>query len=165
MADSTAAGSFIDAFIMTSVLSAGNHALFAETILRYTLAVDRHAPLSFPTLNRNQIPSIAVQATPAILGMYVGWKVLKRTEVVGLTGMDLGADTYSLEREDLGVSGETREGVEVEGKGGDVWSMDHIGIFGGADITCACSVLHPMNGHEMVSILGSFSRAGYSHGL
>ena len=90
MAGSTAAGSFINAVIMTSVLSAGkpslslqtskslhqshldlifftgNHALFAGTRLLYTLAVDRHAPLFFSTLNRNQIPWIAVLATSVI---------------------------------------------------------------------------------------------------
>ncbi|KAL8731090.1 MAG: hypothetical protein Q9166_003618 [cf. Caloplaca sp. 2 TL-2023] len=66
MAGSTAAGSFINAVIMTSVLSAGNHALFAGTRLLYSLAVDRHAPKFFAKLNRNQIPWIAVLATSAI---------------------------------------------------------------------------------------------------
>ncbi|KAL9001675.1 MAG: hypothetical protein Q9188_005358 [Gyalolechia gomerana] len=66
MAGSTAAGSFINAVIMTSVLSAGNHALFAGTRLLYTLAVDRHAPMFFSTLNRNQVPWIAALATSAI---------------------------------------------------------------------------------------------------
>lgn len=66
MAGSTAAGSFINAIIMTSVLSAGNHALFAGTRLLYTLAVDSHAPNLFSALNRNQIPWIAVMATSAI---------------------------------------------------------------------------------------------------
>ncbi|KAL8810652.1 MAG: hypothetical protein Q9200_002406 [Gallowayella weberi] len=66
MAGSTAAGSFINAVIMTSVLSAGNHALFAGTRLLYSLAVDRHAPKVFAKLNRNQIPWIAVLATSAI---------------------------------------------------------------------------------------------------
>lgn len=66
MAGSTAAGSFINAVIMTSVLSAANHALFAGTRLLYTLAVERHAPRLFGALNRNQIPWIAVLATSAI---------------------------------------------------------------------------------------------------
>ncbi|KAL8715202.1 MAG: hypothetical protein Q9220_001160 [cf. Caloplaca sp. 1 TL-2023] len=66
MAGSTAAGSFINAVIMTSVLSAANHALFAGTRLLYTLAVDRHAPKFFSALNRNQIPWLAVLATSAI---------------------------------------------------------------------------------------------------
>ena len=66
MAGSTAAGSFINAVIMTSVLSAGNHALFAGTRLLYTLAVDKHAPAFFSALNRNQVPWIAVLATSVI---------------------------------------------------------------------------------------------------
>ena len=66
MAGSTAAGSFINAVIMTSVLSAGNHALFAGTRLLYTLAVDRHAPRFFSALNRNKVPWIAVLATSFI---------------------------------------------------------------------------------------------------
>lgn len=66
MAGSTAAGSFINAVIMTSVLSAGNHALFAGTRLLYTLAIDKHAPVVFSALNRNQVPWIAVLATSVI---------------------------------------------------------------------------------------------------
>jgi AAT family amino acid transporter len=72
MAGSNAAGSFINAVIMTSVLSAGNHALFAGTRLLYTLAVDRHAPAVFAKLNRNQVPWIAVLATSAISGLCFG---------------------------------------------------------------------------------------------
>ena len=66
MAGSTAAGSFINAVILTSVLSAANHALFAGTRLLYTLAIDRHAPKFFSRLTRNQVPWIAVLATSAI---------------------------------------------------------------------------------------------------
>lgn len=66
MAGSTAAASFINTVIMTSVLSAGNHALFAGTRLLYTLAVDKHAPMFFSALNRNQVPWVAVLATSAI---------------------------------------------------------------------------------------------------
>ncbi|KAF4621897.1 hypothetical protein G7Y89_g14449 [Cudoniella acicularis] len=44
MAGAKAAGSFINAVIMTSVISAGNHALFAGTRLLYSLSVDGHAP-------------------------------------------------------------------------------------------------------------------------
>ncbi|KAF2665585.1 hypothetical protein BT63DRAFT_417136 [Microthyrium microscopicum] len=72
MAGSTAAGSFINAVIMTSVLSAGNHALFAGTRLLYTLAVDRHAPSFFGNLNRNQVPWIAVLTTGAVSGLCFG---------------------------------------------------------------------------------------------
>lgn len=66
MVGAKAAGSFINAVIMTSVLSAGNHALFAGTRLLYSLAVDRHAPQFFSHLNRNQVPWVAVLATSSI---------------------------------------------------------------------------------------------------
>jgi amino acid transporter, AAT family len=72
MAGSTAAGSFINAVITTSVLSAGNHALFAGTRLLYTLAVERHAPRIFGQLNRNQVPWVTVLATSAISGLCFG---------------------------------------------------------------------------------------------
>lgn len=72
MAGAKAAGSFINAVILTSVISAGNHALFAGTRLMYSLAVDRHAPMFFAKLNRNRVPWIAVLATSAISGLCFG---------------------------------------------------------------------------------------------
>jgi AAT family amino acid transporter len=72
MAGSTVAGSFINAMIMTSVLSAGNHALFAGTRLLYTLAIAGHAPHFFGKLNRNKVPWIAVLATSFISLLCVG---------------------------------------------------------------------------------------------
>ena len=72
MAGANAAGSVINAVIMTSVLSAGNHALFAGTRLLYTLAVEHHAPWIFGILNRNRVPWVAVLATAAISGLCFG---------------------------------------------------------------------------------------------
>jgi AAT family amino acid transporter len=69
---SKAAGSFINAVVMTSVLSAANHALFAGTRLMYTLAVEGHAPKVFGSLNRNQVPWIAVLSTSLIGGLCFG---------------------------------------------------------------------------------------------
>ena len=66
MAGAKAGGSFINAVVMTSVLSAGNHALFAGTRLMYTLAVNGHAPKFMGKLNRNKVPWIAVLATSSI---------------------------------------------------------------------------------------------------
>lgn len=71
-AGSNAAGSFINAVIMTSVISACNHALFAGSRLMYTLAVDGYAPRFFGNLNRFQVPWIAVLATSAISGLCFG---------------------------------------------------------------------------------------------
>ncbi|KAK3934528.1 amino acid permease/ SLC12A domain-containing protein [Diplogelasinospora grovesii] len=66
------AGSFINAVILTSVLSAGNHALFAGTRLLYTLAREGHAPGVFGRLNRNQVPWVAVLTTGLISGLCFG---------------------------------------------------------------------------------------------
>jgi len=67
-----AAGSFMNAVIMTSVISAGNHALFAGTRLLYTLSVDGHGPKIFGKLNRNKVPWLAVLATSLISGLCFG---------------------------------------------------------------------------------------------
>jgi len=72
LAGSRIAGSFINAVILTSVLSAGNHALFAGTRLLYTLAVERHAPAFFGKLNRNRVPWVAVLVTGFIAGLCFG---------------------------------------------------------------------------------------------
>jgi AAT family amino acid transporter len=71
-AGSAVAGSFINAVVMTSVISASNHALFAGSRLLYTLAVDGYAPSFFGTLNRHQVPWVAVLATSAISGLCFG---------------------------------------------------------------------------------------------
>lgn len=71
-AGSSVAGSFINAVIMTSVISAANHALFAATRLLYSLAVDGYAPRVFSSLNRFQIPWIAVLASSVISGLCFG---------------------------------------------------------------------------------------------
>jgi amino acid transporter, AAT family len=72
MAGAKSAGSFINAVILTSVISAGNHALFAGTRLLYALSVDRHAPKVFGKLSRNRVPWVAVLATSAISGLCFG---------------------------------------------------------------------------------------------
>jgi AAT family amino acid transporter len=72
MAGSHVAGSFINAVVMTSVLSAANHALFAGTRLMYTLAMEGHAPKFLGRLNRRRVPWIAVLATSIIGGLCFG---------------------------------------------------------------------------------------------
>jgi AAT family amino acid transporter len=72
MVGAKAAGSFLNAVIITSVISAGNHALFAGTRLLYSLSVDGHAPKIFGKLNKNKVPWIAVLATSAISGLCFG---------------------------------------------------------------------------------------------
>ncbi|EEU34331.1 uncharacterized protein NECHADRAFT_50082 [Fusarium vanettenii 77-13-4] len=72
MTGAHAAGSVINAVILTSVLSAGNHALFAGVRLMYTLALEGHAPRVLGRLNRNQVPWIAVLVTGAVAGLCFG---------------------------------------------------------------------------------------------
>lgn len=71
-AGSNVAGSFINAVIMTSAISAANHALFAGSRLLYTLAVDGYAPRFFGELNRFKIPWVAVLATSSVSGLCFG---------------------------------------------------------------------------------------------
>jgi AAT family amino acid transporter len=72
MAGSQVAGSFINAVIVTSVLSAGNHALFAGSRLLYSLATNHHAPKFFGVVNGQHVPWVAVLATSAISGLCFG---------------------------------------------------------------------------------------------
>ncbi|RYP93665.1 hypothetical protein DL770_000196 [Monosporascus sp. CRB-9-2] len=72
MAGSKVAGSFMNAVIMTSVISAGNHALFAGSRLMYTLSINGHAPKLFSSLTRFQVPWVAVLFTSVISGLLFG---------------------------------------------------------------------------------------------
>jgi AAT family amino acid transporter len=69
---SQAAGSFMNAVIVTSVISAGNHALFAGTRLLYTLGLEGFAPKVFTRLTPNKVPWVALLATWAISGLCFG---------------------------------------------------------------------------------------------
>ncbi|KAJ4387669.1 Basic amino-acid permease [Gnomoniopsis smithogilvyi] len=72
MAGSKVAGSFMNAVIMTSAISAANHALFAGTRLMYTLGVNGHAPKVFAKLTRYQIPLVSVLTTSILSGLLFG---------------------------------------------------------------------------------------------
>ncbi|KAF7795500.1 hypothetical protein EIP86_006662 [Pleurotus ostreatoroseus] len=66
---STAAASYVNAVILTSVLSAGNHALFAGTRVLYGLAVTRpvaQAPRIFAWTTKSGIPLPALALTSSI---------------------------------------------------------------------------------------------------
>ncbi|KAL1885833.1 Basic amino-acid permease [Paecilomyces lecythidis] len=71
-AGSTVAGSFINAVVMTSAISAANHALFAGSRLLYTLGVEGYAPRQLIYLNRFQVPWVAVLATMTISALCFG---------------------------------------------------------------------------------------------
>ncbi|KAG6821010.1 hypothetical protein H0H93_007900 [Arthromyces matolae] len=61
-----AAASFMNTVIMTSVLSAGNHALFAGTRVLYGLAVAHQAPQIFARTTRQGVPVYALLLTSSI---------------------------------------------------------------------------------------------------
>ena len=66
---STAAASYMNAVILTSVLSAGNHALFAGTRVLYGLACTRpvaQAPRIFAWTTSKGVPLPALAATSSI---------------------------------------------------------------------------------------------------
>lgn len=71
-AGSAVAGSFINAVIMTSAISAANHALFAGSRLLYTLAIEGYAPRQLSLVNRFQIPWVAVLTTATISALCFG---------------------------------------------------------------------------------------------
>lgn len=73
MAGSNVAGSFINAVILTSVLSAGNHALYAGTRLLYSLASVGQAPRIFARVSRfTHVPWVALLTTASISGLCFG---------------------------------------------------------------------------------------------
>ncbi|RDB24776.1 putative amino-acid permease PB1C11.02 [Hypsizygus marmoreus] len=63
---STVAASFMNTVIMTSVLSAGNHALFAGTRVLYGLSVTRQAPQIFSRTTRQGIPLYSLLVTSSV---------------------------------------------------------------------------------------------------
>lgn len=72
MTGAHATADIVNAVVLTSVISAGNHALFAGARLMYTLAMQGHAPKVFGKLNRNQVPWIAVLSTSLVAGLCFG---------------------------------------------------------------------------------------------
>ncbi|KAK4049667.1 Basic amino-acid permease [Microbotryomycetes sp. JL201] len=71
-AGAKAAGSFMNAVIMTSVLSAGNHALYAGSRVLYGLSTTGHAPKLFLRTNKNNVPYSAVLAVSSVSLLFFG---------------------------------------------------------------------------------------------
>ncbi|KAG7663641.1 ALP1 [[Candida] subhashii] len=66
------AGSFMNAVIMTSVISAGNHALFAGSRLAFNLGTQGYFPKIFTKVNRFKVPYVAVIVTWFLSGLCFG---------------------------------------------------------------------------------------------
>ncbi|CUM64878.1 uncharacterized protein PRCAT00002494001 [Priceomyces carsonii] len=72
MVGAKGAASFMNAVIMTSVISAGNHALFAGSRLAYNLSIQGYIPKVFTRVNRFKIPYVAVIFTWLCGGLSFG---------------------------------------------------------------------------------------------
>ncbi|GEM08189.1 amino acid transmembrane transporter [Rhodotorula toruloides] len=73
-AGSKAGGSFMNAVILTSVLSAGNHAMFAGARVLYGLAVIRQAPSIFRHTNAQGVPWVSVLAISSVSLLFFGYR-------------------------------------------------------------------------------------------
>ncbi|PIL34130.1 transporter [Ganoderma sinense ZZ0214-1] len=85
MAGSRVAGSFMNTVILTSVLSAGNHALFAGTRVLYGLSVTNppQAPTIFSRTTRSGVPLFALIATSSISILCFGSSFIGSGELWG----------------------------------------------------------------------------------
>ncbi|CAG62327.1 CYN1 [Nakaseomyces glabratus] len=73
MAGTRGAGSFMNAVILTSVISACNHALFAGSRIMYNMALDGYLPKKIVgRTNRYKAPYVAVLITWAVGGLCLG---------------------------------------------------------------------------------------------
>lgn len=72
MVGANAAGSYMNVVILTSLISAGNHALYAGSRLAYTLGTQGYFPKFFARTNRWKIPYVAVIFTWIIGGLCFG---------------------------------------------------------------------------------------------
>jgi AAT family amino acid transporter len=81
MVGAKAGGSFMNAVIVTSVVSAGNHALFAGSRLAYNLGTQGYFPKFFTRLNRWKIPYVAVFFTWISGGLSFGSSFIGAGEV------------------------------------------------------------------------------------
>jgi len=71
-AGSRGAASVMNAVILSSVLSAGNHALFAGTRVLYSLSVARQAPELFSRTTSRGVPLAALLATSSVSMLCLG---------------------------------------------------------------------------------------------
>lgn len=71
-AGSKIAGSFINAVVVTSVISAGNHNIYAGTRLFYSLAISGYAPKFCAKLTPQQIPWVGLVVTSIVSALCFG---------------------------------------------------------------------------------------------
>ncbi|KIJ56132.1 hypothetical protein M422DRAFT_57648 [Sphaerobolus stellatus SS14] len=125
LAGSQFAASFMNAVVLTSVLSAGNHALFAGTRVLHNMSVHAHAPSIFMTTNSRGVPYLALLATSSISALcfassYVGkgelWGWLQN--VVGVSNQiawfSIGLSSWRFRKSWL-AQGRTPEQLKFQG--------------------------------------------------
>lgn len=78
---STTAASFMNTVILSSVISAGNHALFAGTRVLYGLAVASHAPPLFARTTRGGVPLPALLLTSSVSALCIGSSFIGNSQV------------------------------------------------------------------------------------
>lgn len=71
-AGSKVAGSFVNAVIVTSIISATNHSVYVAVRLFYTLGTDGYAPKFFAALTPQRVPWVGVVATGSVSGLCFG---------------------------------------------------------------------------------------------
>ncbi|KAF8575945.1 hypothetical protein K439DRAFT_1397757 [Ramaria rubella] len=71
-AGSSVAATFMNTVVLSSVLSAGNHALFAGTRVLHNLSLHSHAPAFLSRTNRHGVPYLSLLATASISGLCFG---------------------------------------------------------------------------------------------
>ncbi|KAK1845555.1 amino acid permease [Colletotrichum chrysophilum] len=95
MTGASVAASVMNVVVMTSVVSAGNHALFAGARLIHALASAGHAPSTFGNLNRQKVPWVAVVVTSLASGLcfassFIGagqlWNWLQKALAIQIQG-------------------------------------------------------------------------------
>lgn len=83
LAGSNVAASFINTVILTSVLSAGNHALFAGTRVLYSLSVSGQAPRTLRWTTKRGVPIFALGLTSSIGALCFGSSFVGSGELWG----------------------------------------------------------------------------------
>ncbi|KAK4706089.1 hypothetical protein P7C70_g96, partial [Phenoliferia sp. Uapishka_3] len=66
------AGSFVNTVILTSILSGGNHALYAGTRVLYGLSVAKQAPAVFQRTTTNGVPWVSLLAIASVSLVFFG---------------------------------------------------------------------------------------------
>ncbi|CAR29373.1 hypothetical protein ZYGR_0AD00550 [Zygosaccharomyces rouxii] len=118
MAGTKAAGSFMNAVIMTSAISACNHALFGGSRILYNMGLEGFLPYSrfFTKTNRNKAPYVAVITTWAVGGLCFGASFIGAGELFSWLQNIVGVSNQISWLSIAVISIRFRKGLEAQGK-------------------------------------------------